>query len=107
MEKVEAIRRLISAGRAKDVLAFVEGDSPYISNECEGAPQEPEFRRLWILVVHHLRFVSACGANSPRNIKDGKYLTDFPQEFDRWLQVGAPGISCGDLAAYLKDYPLE
>ena len=107
MEKVEAIRRLISVGRARDVLAFVEGDSSYISSECGGAPQEPEYRRMWILVVHHLRFISAYGSNSPGKTKDGKYLTGFPQEFDRWLQIGAPGISSGDLAAYLKDYPLE
>ncbi|QHD07196.1 hypothetical protein PspR76_16270 [Pseudomonas sp. R76] len=106
MEKVEAIRQLVNVGRARDVLAFVEGDSSYVTSESVGAPQELEYRRLWILVVHHLRFVSKYGAHSSGIMKDGKYLTAFPQEFDRWLQIGAPGVSSGDLDMYLKDFPL-
>lgn len=106
MEKTEIIRRLIDAGRARDVLEFVEGDSPYISETSPGAPQEPELRRLWILVVHHLRFISEFGILAVREYKDGRCLTAFPDEFEQWLQVGAPGISNDDIGAFLRDHPL-
>ncbi|MDD1017373.1 hypothetical protein [Pseudomonas rubra] len=106
MGKVEAIRKLVAVGRAKDVLDLVEGESSYISEGSLGAPQEPEFRRLWILVVHHLRFVSEFGVPSSGEHKDGKHYAAFPDAFDQWLQAGAPGISSEDLSAFLKDHPL-
>jgi len=106
LEKVEAIRKLISVGRAKDILDFAEGESSYISERSLGAPQEQELRRLWVLAVHHLRFVSEFGVSSSREYKGGKYLTAFPEAFDQWLQAGAPGISNEDFNAFLKDHPL-
>lgn len=106
MGKVEAIRALISVGRAKDVLGFVEGESPYISNASLGPTQNSESRRLWVIVVHHLRFVSEFGTSSLRGHRDGKYFTAFPEEFDQWLQAGAPGIADDDINALLNDHPL-
>ncbi|MGE8098601.1 hypothetical protein [Pseudomonas fluorescens] len=106
MGKIETIKKLISVGRAKDVLDFVEGDSPYISEVSLGAPQEQELRRLWVIAVHHLRFVSEFGVSSSGVHKDGKYLTAFPEGFEQWLQAGAPGVADEDISAFLKDHPL-
>lgn len=105
MDKVEIIRALIDSGRAKDVLDFVEGESEYISDKSEGAPQTRELRRIWVLVVHHLRFVSEFG-NIPAATKNGKRLIAYPQEFELWLDAGAPGISDQDIREYLKGNPL-
>lgn len=106
MDKVEIIRSLIRSGRVKDVLDFVEGDSVYISDASEGAPQSPELRRVWILVVHHLRFVSEFGNVSATQSKGGKCLSPHPEEFEAWLSAGAPGVADRDLRSYLKDNPL-
>ncbi|WP_129590582.1 hypothetical protein [Stutzerimonas stutzeri] len=105
MGKVEIIRALIDSGRAKDVLDFVEGESKYISDKSEGVPQTKELRRIWVLVVHHLRFISEFG-NASAATKDGKYLITYPQEFELWLDAGAPGISDQDIREYLKENPL-
>ena len=61
MKKSEIIKKMMESGRAGDLLDFVEGDSVYISDASEGAPQNPELRRIWVLIVHHLRFVSEFG----------------------------------------------
>ena len=105
MGKVEVIRTLIDSGRAKDVLDFVEGESKYISDKSEGAPQARELRRIWVLVVHHLRFISEFG-DIPATTKNGRYLFAYPQEFELWLNAGAPGISDQDIREYLKENPL-
>lgn len=105
MDKVKIIRALIDSGRVKDVLDFVEGESEYISDTSEGAPQTRELRRIWVLVVHHLRFVSEFG-NIPAATKNGKHLIAYPQEFELWLDAGAPGISDQDIREYLKENPL-
>nr|WP_298165094.1 hypothetical protein [uncultured Pseudomonas sp.] len=106
MGKVEAIKMLVSGGRAKDVLDLLEGESSYISDASEGVPQEPELRRLWIVTVHHLRFVSDFGNSAIEGEKDGKHLTPFPDEFERWLSVGAPGIAPEDIDSLLRNHPV-
>lgn len=105
MGKVEIIRYLIERGRFKDVLDFVEGESKYISEDSEGAPQDKDLRRVWVLVVHHLRFLSRFG-NVSAVTKGDVFFTAHPKEFELWLDAGAPGISYQDLRDYLKENPL-
>ncbi|MBP5133578.1 hypothetical protein, partial [Pseudomonas protegens] len=93
MKKVEAIRALIDAGRVNDVLDFVEGDSPFISDASFGVLQDLESRRLWILVVHHLRFISEFGNCSSDVDKGGKKISSFVSEFEEWLDKEAPEIA--------------
>lgn len=105
MDKVEIIRSLIDCGRFKDILDFVEGESKYISESSGGAPQDKNLRRIWILVVHHLRFLSKFG-NVSEVMKGDKCFTAHSKEFELWLDAGAPGISEQDLRDYLKENPL-
>ncbi|BGD29196.1 hypothetical protein L4O78_006317 [Pseudomonas aeruginosa] len=106
MDKVDIIRELIRLGKVKVVLEFVEGDSVYISDASEGVPQHPDLRRIWVMMVHHLRFVSEFGDALETQCKDGKYLSPHYEEFEAWLSAGAPGIADKDLRAYLKENPL-
>lgn len=106
MGKIEAIKMLVSIGRAKDVLDLLEGESSYISDASEGVPQEPELRRLWIVTVHHLRFVSDFGNSAIEGERDGKHLTPFPDEFESWLNAGAPGIASKDIDSLLRSRPV-
>lgn len=106
MEKIKLIKAMMKAGRAEDLLTFVEGESPYLTDASEGVPNALELRRNWILVVYHLRFVSIFGhEKSPQQWK-GKILASYPSDFEFWLGAGAPGIAEVDLQAYLADYPL-
>lgn len=105
MNKAEVIRALVESGRAKDVLDFVEGESKYVSEASEGAPNERELRMLWVLVVHHLRFL-VNSVDGISEVQNGKFFTSHPYEFERWLHFGAPGIADEDIAIYLKENPL-
>lgn len=106
MNKIEIIRALVCSGRARDVLDFVEGDSIYISDASLGAPQDPELRRIWVMVVHHLRFVSEFGDTPTTQCKDGKYFSPHPDDFNAWLDAGAPGVADEDVMAYINENPL-
>ena len=105
MDKVDIIRELIRLGKVKVVLEFVEGLCIYI--RCfRRVPQHPDLRRIWVMMVHHLRFVSEFGDALETQCKDGKYLSPHYEEFEAWLSAGAPGIADKDLRAYLKENPL-
>ncbi|WP_092358881.1 MULTISPECIES: hypothetical protein [Pseudomonas] len=106
MEKIKLIKAMMKAGRAKDLLTFVEGESPYLTDASEGVSNALELRRNWILVVHHLRFVSIFGHEKSPQQWSGKILASYPSDFEFWLDAGAPGIAEVDLHAYLADYPL-
>ncbi|NIE55141.1 MULTISPECIES: hypothetical protein [unclassified Burkholderia] len=106
MEKIEVIKLMLSAGRAKDMLDFVEGESPYLSDASGGVPQDPEFKRIWIMVVHHLRFLAEFGNGVSVQSSGGKVYRPYPDEFDRWLSAGASGISEIDIKRYIEENPL-
>lgn len=63
-------------------------------------------RRNWILVIHHLRFISIFGHEKSPQQWSGKILASYPSDFEFWLDAGAPGIAEVDLQAYLANYPL-
>ncbi|MCF1489445.1 hypothetical protein LZ838_19050 [Pseudomonas sp. AA27] len=107
MEKIELIRALIKAGRSDDLLAFVEGESPYLTDASQGVPESPWLRRIWVLVVTHLRFVTRYGEVTKPLIADGQVLSPYPAEFQLWLAAGAPGIALEDLQAYVREHPLD
>jgi len=107
MEKVEIIRLMLSVGRAKDMLDFVEGESPYLSDASDGVPQDPELKRIWIMVVHHLRFLVEFGNGESVQSAGGKVYGPYPDEFDRWLSLGAPGISEIDIKRYIDENPMD
>ncbi|WP_046855460.1 hypothetical protein [Pseudomonas sp. CCOS 191] len=106
MEKSELIRALIQAGRADDLLAFVEGESVYLTDASQGVPESPALRRIWVLVVTHLRFVAKYGAVTEHQVAGGQVLSPYPAEFQLWLASGAPGIALEDLRAYVREHPL-
>jgi hypothetical protein len=106
MNKVEIILMLLNSGRVRDVLEFVEGESPYLSDASEGAPQSPELRKIWIMMVHHLRYLANFGDGSSIQIHEGKIYRPYPEEFDAWIKAGAPGIAEQDMKKYFDENPL-
>ena len=106
MTKAELITQLVSTGRAGDLLLMLEGESPYTNKNSEGAPADRLLGRLWTAALYHLRFVTECGDTDKTVMKDGKWLSPFPEEFSAWLNAGAPGISISDLERYVKENPL-
>lgn len=101
MHKIDAIRFLMQNGHVRELLQLIEGDSPYTTDNSEGAPHDPYLRRLWVIAVHHLRFVAEYGERE-KIVCDGKYLSSHPVEFEQWLQAGAPGIGNEDIQACLR-----
>lgn len=104
--KANSIWRLVSAGKAGDVLALMEGDSPYTTEVSEGAPVDRALGRIWMGALHHLRFVAEFGQNAKPQIKDGRAESPFPDLFEEWLEADAPGIGEADLDSYLRDHPI-
>jgi hypothetical protein len=102
MNKVAAIRLLMDNGLARDVLELIEGESEFTSDESSGVPDHPDLKKLWVISVHHLRFVVEFGQGETSAVKGGKFRTPFPREFEQWLQAGAPGVASADVDACLR-----
>src|SRR5215207_1943207 len=107
MNRSELISRIVDSGRAPDLLLILEGESPYTSEDSEGAPSDPVLARLWMAALYHLRFVAEFGNRSDTVLKDGKWLSAFPNEFSEWLDTGSPGVTDGELTRYLQSNPLS
>lgn len=105
MDKVALIRGLMEARRFVDMRDIMEGESPYISDLSTGAPDGVAERRAWAMSQHHLRFVAEFG-DLPTARKDGRILSAYPEDFETWLQFGAPGIAVEDIERYLAANPL-
>lgn len=99
--------QVINQGKAQDILALMEGESPYITESSEGAPTDHKLIQLWTFALYHLRFISEFGINGKKQFKDGKVICPFPNEFMQWLEADAPGIDLPDLNRYLIDNPIE
>jgi hypothetical protein len=106
MSKAELIKNMVDGGRTADLFLMLEGESPYTSDASEGAPRDSKLAKLWTAALYHLRFVAEFGNRSDSVMKDGKWLSAFPEEFSEWLEAGAPGITLDELEKYLRDNPL-
>ena len=104
-DKASLILQLVNQGRAEDILALIEGESPYTTEDSEGTPKDKTLAKLWVCAVYHLRFISELGINSPIQVKDGRVESPFPDDFMQWLEADAPGIGFSDLLNYLSDNP--
>lgn len=104
--KAELIEILVRTGRAADIVLLLEGESTLSNDQSEGAPKDRELAKLWTMALYHLRFVATYGVDASALLQDGKWLSPFPDEFQAWLQAGAPGISSTDLSRYLEVRPL-
>ena len=101
-----AVRRLVQTSEgAKEVLELMEGESPY-SDDRQADELDRDSGRAWSLALHYVRFVSEFGPVEGRVVRDGKVHQGFPEDFEAWLRMGAPGMSSGELDRYLRDHPL-
>jgi hypothetical protein len=107
MNKSELIRKIVDGGRAPDLLLILEGESPYTSEDSVGAPHDPALARLWTATLYHLRFLAEFGNRSDTVLKDGRWLSAFPNEFSEWLNAGSPGVTDSELERYLRNNPLQ
>ena len=107
MSENELIARIVDAGHASEILLLLEGESPYTSKDFEGAPTDRELAKLWTIAPYYLRFVAEFGNRTDTIMKDGKWISAFPSEFEEWLKAGAPGIAESELDRYWRENPLR
>jgi hypothetical protein len=84
---------------------MLEGTSEFLSPLSTGVPDQDAERKAWIMSLYHLRFLADFGEQETVE-KDGRLLTPFPDDFECWLRMGAPGIAKEDLEAYLSHHPI-
>jgi hypothetical protein len=63
--------------------------------------------KLISLAEVHLDFVAKHGPARRSFEADGVWHCCFPDEFEQWLQAGAPGIHAEVLKAYLLENPID
>jgi hypothetical protein len=95
------ILRLLEKGKASDLLDLLLGDSPYhVTGEVEFASNDE--RDAYLMTIEHLRFVSKYGAQAGPIKENGRVYFAYPDYFERWFQLGTPGLTQEDLLSYLS-----
>lgn len=91
--KKEIIYSLLKNGLAAELLSILQGDSRFSDSASLGAPEDRMLARLWIAAQYHLEFISIFGnENYPREF-NGRVISPFPEDFEKWIEIGAPGLT--------------
>lgn len=106
-QNIEIIRHLVEKGRAKDLKDIMFGESEFTSPESELELNEWEEKKAWRMAFAHVEFVSKYGNEKTGVEENGKFYSAYPEEFNKWLNLGAPGMPWHDLFAYLEKNPIE
>lgn len=105
-DAVLLVRQIMAGKRYSDLYEIVAGISKYnISSESLEEMSDEE-QRAWQSVIHHLEFLSKYGDKLTMIDINGRMWFPHPEEFEGWLELGAPGVSVDELHAYLADFPL-
>jgi hypothetical protein len=104
-ECAEIIRRMVTSGFARELLALLLGKSVYNSPTSPGAPSESGALRLRSGAMVHLNYVARTGRLEGRVEEDGKVYSAQPVEFEKWIEAGAPGITEEELRAFAAKHP--
>ncbi|WP_227818350.1 hypothetical protein [Nitrogeniibacter aestuarii] len=92
------VRRILSAYGAKELLALLDGESEFTTDENPGAPQDRELARSWSVARLHLTYMIHSGREDGEPIQVGNHAySSYRQEFEHWLLLGAPGLFIPEL----------
>ena len=90
------VKTLLAHHREQELLDLLRGDvgaSRLLMN-----PEQVEDKILLASAVQHLSYLLAFPGRSGLVVQDGKAYSDYPNEFQRWLAGGAPGLNKAALA---------
>ena len=101
MEKIDIIREIISKEQYQSLYELVQGISEYNVNYDSSIKMTDSQERAWQMALAHLRFLSKYGKLSIWVEENGKRYFSYPEEFEEWLTMGAPGVTKEELECLL------
>ena len=106
------IRQLVQARRGEDLRQIALGVSKYCRSENDrkvvySPATHPSGLHPASLAFMHLEFTSRYGADALQAKERGRLWFAYPQEFELWLEQGAPGLFLEELEAYVAENPIE
>ena len=104
MSVKEKVTSLLHTGGAKELHQILMGMSPFCQEDVSSPALTDEEQELWTLAVHHLAFVAENGLEATAFWREGLFHCPYPEEFQKWLEMNAPGLAEEDLDAYLASY---
>jgi hypothetical protein len=97
----KTILKLLDAGHASDLVDLILGDSPYrITGEPEFTSDEAKLS--YVMTIEHLRYVGQYGARAGPIKENGRVYFAYPDYFEKWFELGTPGLTQEDLLGYLS-----
>ncbi len=104
--KVELIKKIIADGREEDIYKLIVGISEYsLIEKHERSPIEE--KKMRYTAEAHLNYVIKFGyGEKTQKIGKIKYFP-YNEEFEEWLENGAPGILEEEINNYLADNPFK
>jgi hypothetical protein len=100
------VQKMLRAGKANDLLDLMSGESKYTSDNSELILNNLEEKKAWRMSLEHVKFVAKYGLDVDKVEEGSKFYSAYPDDFEKWLGLGAPGLVEEDLNNYLRDNPI-
>ncbi len=100
--KQDLIRGLVAAGRTRELKDLLVGLSPFSDRSAKGALELAPIAETKLVAAarNHLEFVSKFGfERSHVTTEGGTHHFAYPEKFEEWVRIGAPGVSLAELTA--------
>lgn len=102
----DILKKMLKPDRVSDLYDLMQGESKYSTDSTENMPSTEEEIEARHLAIEHVWFVSKFGMAKSKVVVGAKVHTAYPEYFEKWLELGAPGIVSEEVEAYLKENPL-
>ncbi|MGK5060462.1 hypothetical protein ACQ4WY_26355 [Janthinobacterium sp. LB2P49] len=103
---IAILRQVMAAKRYAALYEIVVGISKYNKGEESPIDMSEYEQSAWQLVIHHLEYLSKYGDSTPMVEVNGRKWFAHPEQFEIWLELGAPGVALDELQSYLDDFPI-
>ncbi|MES9906170.1 MAG: hypothetical protein ABW168_26260 [Sedimenticola sp.] len=100
---IQIVLNMLSQGRANDLVELMLGESHFSIENKPETPKNKEESRKWRMALSYVEFVAKFGLGVEKGEYDGKAYISYPDDFQKWLEIGAPGISQEEISEYLTN----
>ena len=106
IKNVNILREFLQKGRSIDLLDLLKGESMYNIDTNEELPLNKDTSKIWRMAISHVEFITKSGIDRTKAEEDSKFYSAHPDDFEKWLEIGAPGITQEEIEMYLEENPL-
>ncbi|MDP9912416.1 hypothetical protein J2W27_004542 [Variovorax boronicumulans] len=101
--KTYLIQQILARNQYSQLYDLVVGVSKYSIGKPPLPTMTKEEEKCRQMAMFHLEFLTRFGDSSSEMEERGRQWFAYPVEFEKWLQIGSPGVSLEELEECIND----